>query len=209
MAVTGTSSDSTGSSAAPVMAPPDTDDGDRYALSLIGGFGTVDTDQFDGFGALGIGGSVMKGPMRLDLWLLYAPTNLTEESGVVEALVDEFEVAADLRLRYRFTPEHTFAGIYALFGARFGTLTWSYQNGVVVTDDYGNLHTIYDDWLTYYAGYLGVGISPMQTEHIIFGIDFSAGLKTYESYTDEGFKQDLFDDWIGFGQILFSADYRF
>ena len=201
--------DSSTWSESPLAEPGEVEDRARFALSAIGGFGTVETSQFEGFGSFGIGGSFMEGPMRCDLWLLYLPTSLSEESGVVDALVDEYEVAADFRFRYRFTPRHTFAGIYGLLGARWGSLDWTYQNGVVVADDYGNPQTIYDDWLTYYAGYLGVGFAPMQTDHIMLNVDFSVGLKTFDSYTHEGFNQDLFDDWIGFGQILFSADYRF
>ena len=197
------------------LAQPPVEDGsdledDRVIVSLLAGGGGLGSEDFDGFGVFGVGvGARLEKRLRADFSVLYIPTQLTESSGVVDALNSEKEVALDLRLRYSFTPAHTFAGLYGVIGGRAGWLMWNYANDITVVDENGNPRTLEDDRLTYYAGYLGVGVAPVQTEHFMLGVDLDVGLQTFESYTHEGFKQDLFDDFIEFTQLLFSVDYRF
>jgi hypothetical protein len=182
---------------------------DRMFLSLLGGFGTINSEDFDGFGLFGVGiGGYFTERARVDFSVLYLPMQLTEKSGVVNALVDEKEFALDGRIRYRFTPGHTFMGVYGLFGIRVGAMFWDYQNPITVDDGSGP-HEVTRDELTTYAGYLGAGVGLVQTQRLVIGAEASAGLKFYESYTFEGFNQDLFDDGTGFFYLLISADYGF
>ncbi len=197
-------------SSAPAPIPSDSGEDIRAMVSLFAGGGGLGSEDFDGFGVFGVGlGFRVEERVRVGLSFLYIPTQLTENSGVVDALTDEKEVALDVFLRYYFTPAHTFAGLYGVIGGRAGWLMWNYANDITVVDENGNPRTLEDDRLTYYAGYLGVGVAPVQTEHITLGVDLDVGLKTFESYTSEGFNQDLFDDFIEFTQLQVSVDYRF
>ncbi|HET6347754.1 MAG TPA: hypothetical protein VFH88_01590 [Candidatus Krumholzibacteria bacterium] len=180
-------------------------------ISILGGWGAVRTDNFNGFGAFGVGfGGFMLGlRTRADLSILYMPTQLNEKSPIVDELSNEDEVAIDVRVRHYFAPAHTVMSLCALLGGRAGWLEWDYHSPITVIDDNGDPKQVKSDRLTFYDGYVGIGVALYQSRRIIVGADLAVGLQTYANYTHEGFNQDLFDEWSSFTQFLGSVDYQF
>ena len=112
-----------------------------------------------------------------------------------------------MQARYYLTPPHTFSGIYILVGGRFGLMGWEWAEPVTAPDEDGSgTDTIERDYLTFFSGYLGMGLSLIQTTHFRLGVNVSGGFKVYNTVTVEGFDNDVFGDG-GISQVMFTTTF--
>lgn len=161
----------------------------------VGG-GSLRGDQIDGFGSFGLTlglDFVDRRWYRLDMSGFYITTNRAADNQLSSGLVREYELAADLTGRYYFTPRHTFMGLYALGGVRFGYLFWDYKTAIVVSEP-GKTETIDSDRLNYVSVFVGLGANLAQVKRIHIGANMSVGYKMYYGVTNEGFDNDIFGD---------------
>ena len=168
---------------------------------MAAGGGVLTGKNLGGFGLGGIQIGGYPAPRwRVDLLLLGVGANFTEESGLTASLKNQFELAADLSGRYYLTPEHTFLGVYPLAGFRFGTLFWDYANPILIEED-GETRKVEGDLINYYAPYVGLGTSLVQTRHFHLGGNLTVGARFYDAHTNEGLRNDLFRT-AAFAQFL-------
>jgi len=177
-------------------------------IGLIGGAGTLSKTPDGGFGMGGVQfGGYPGDRWRVDLALLGLGADLSRRGGPVSALEHPFEMAGDVSARYHLTPGHARVGVYPLVGFRFGTQFWNYAKPLDVHDD-GGSRTVQSDWVNYYAPYAGFGTTVIQLPHLELGLHVTGGMRFYEGYSHEGFRNDLFKD-SGFVQLMFETSVPF
>lgn len=174
----------------------------RFHVGLLAGGGFIGGNHYGGYGSGGIEAGVF--PLRrtrLDLGLLFSDANLTAASGLRESFKNTAELTADLSGRYYLTPENTLVGVYPMVGLQYGSLSWDYARPLAVEEE-GRTRTVDNDFVSYWAPYVGLGTSLVQTRHVHLGGRVITGLRVYGSHTNEGFQNDIFKA-TGFVQFLF------
>jgi len=131
--------------------------------------------------------------IRVHLGLYYGDAKRGRQLLVSEGMNTIREYGVDIGGRHYLTAGHTMAGVYVLGGMRAGQLYWTYANPVVVVDSQGT-ETINNDAVWLGVPYLGLGLSPVQTETTHFGLNLTYGGRFSYSETTQGFENDVFKD---------------
>jgi hypothetical protein len=128
-------------------------------------------------------------------------------SGLAPGLARPFEIAADASIRHHVARGDQGPSFYPLAGLRVGVTHWAYRNPVTAWD--GDVMTTIDsDWIPYYAPYVGLGVAIVRTRRFHLGVHATGGVRFYESFTRQGFRNDVFRD-REFGQLTLETGVRF
>ena len=115
-------------------------------------------------------------------------------------LHDGIEAPLELALGARaglHLPENSFLGMNGFIGFQYGYLTWKYRNSVFAIDRDGYGQEVSRDSIGGFAGFVGLGVRPVQTRVFSVGVNFRVGRRTYLAETTEGFSNDVFrDSWF-------------
>jgi len=182
---------------------------ERMHLGAVGGIATEAGGVFDriGFGGLEWGFRAER-RLRLNVQLLFFDPSLDENRGLHESLEHLQEIGLDVSPRFYFTPDHTFAGVYALLGYRIGYFSWDYVHAIRVVNDDGSVENIGSDAIFTHVFQIGLGVSPVQLKHVHIGGNVSYGIKLYMPTTRENFDNDLFRA-VGAGRLSIDLAYVF
>ncbi|UCE02627.1 MAG: hypothetical protein JSW67_15560 [Candidatus Latescibacterota bacterium] len=148
-------------------------------------------DVLAGLGGAGIEAGFLSSSVRTEVGLYWLEGSILEDSPVYGGLADPVEVAIDGRVRVYFSRS---LGVNGFVGGRFGRLLWEYVNPVFAVDEYGYGDEIWRDSLDSVSGYFGIGLHPFRTQAVEVGVDLGIGWRGYMGETQEGFRNDLFQD---------------
>jgi hypothetical protein len=148
-------------------------------------------DVLAGLGGAGIEVGFLSSRVRTEVGFYWLEGSILEDSPVYGGLADPVEVAIDGRVRVYFS---RILGVNGFVGGRFGRLFWDYVNPVFAVDEYGYGDEIWRDSLDSVSGYFGIGLHPFRTQAVEVGVDLGVGWRGYMGETQEGFRNDLFQD---------------
>lgn len=102
------------------------------------------------------------------------------------------EIGASYR-RY-FNDSHVFLSPYIAANLAWQPLFWDYRNTIVVDDA-----RIHSDWVHGINAYTGLGVATERSHRLSFFGEAGFGGIVYGNTTREGFRNDVFDDFLYFG----------
>jgi len=129
--------------------------------------------------------------IRLELSGLGGRASFAAGSDLEALLRNPREYGVGLAVRYVIGHGRTVPSIEPLAGFRIGRLSWRYVNGILLERD-GRVEVVDQDGVACYAAFGGVGLTLMRTRHVELGWTLATGLRTYESLSDQGLRNDLF-----------------
>ncbi|MBM3326599.1 MAG: hypothetical protein FJY65_06425 [Calditrichaeota bacterium] len=130
---------------------------------------------------------------RFDFNVKFASAPLQETSRLNRSLtggVGLFEIGGDAD--FFTTPYYTFMGHYFIVSLHYAYMGWSYRNAVRTEE--GEL--IEGDALQGLDLGLGMGWNPMQMRYLHIGLEATTGIILWDTYTREGFENDVFKPFL-------------
>ena len=119
------------------------------------------------------------------------------ETGFSESLTQGFtngkKYTLGWTLKNYLTADHTFAGVYTLFGIRGGLMRWTYKNPLSLEDEFGDVFEAANDWIWTWSPYAGIGFGLVQTRLTHLGLSLRGGLQLASAYTNVGLRNDVFE----------------
>jgi hypothetical protein len=173
----------------PEATPP------TYYVRLSGGGGGSDSPAFEGWSSVNLEAGVVEdgtdGRLMGGLELGVSPVR---QSGYgTGGLHNVLELTAGGNLRFYKTPPRKGPAPYALAGFRAGLLRWDYAARLPVEDEWGDVSWVGSDFVNSWTPYVGAGIDLFRSGQTSMGASVAAGVKVFSDYTNEGFRNDLFE----------------
>ena len=116
--------------------------------------GAVASSYFDDYGLKesrslsifeGLAFRETKSRLRGEVEFSYSETGFSES--LTQGFINGKKYTLGWTLKNYLTHDHTFAGVYTLFGIRGGLMRWTYKNPLSLEDEFGDVFEAANDWI--------------------------------------------------------------
>jgi hypothetical protein len=168
--------------------------------------GQLAGDAQDRFNGLGLQLSIGRGAqIELGFRGYLVDARLGNRGPVTDALKNEYELGAEMFVRYKLSPTSAFMSMYPAAGLRVGKLHWSCTSPIQVGDP-GDVEEVTSDELESASIYVALGAVFNQGGRWQPEVELQVGYCSFFDYTNNGVANDLLVDQ-GFVQLVVALIY--